>query len=128
MTIQPSRKAFISTLIVTSVIWGPALAEIFLNPFDIAGWLILSIAALIFSYVMTQKIVVEDGKVRAFRYFLLKAEADAHSAKLVPAQVGNPPVLPGFAVIAADKQTVVELVPWNFAAHDIERLRTALSK
>jgi hypothetical protein len=101
---------------------------LFLNPFDPYAWIAIGFGALIIGYVLTQKVVVEDGKVRAFRYFLLNAEADAHSAKFVPAQVGNPPVLPGFAVIAADDQIVVEILPWNFAARDIDRLRTALSK
>ena len=127
VTIRPKRGAIITTVVLAGLIWVPGVVEMYLMPSDPYAWVAIGIAAAIIGYVATQAVTVENGRVGASRYFIVVAEADARRSKLVSARVGQPPILPGLAIVADDHQVIAELLPWNYAASDLEQLRTALS-
>ena len=128
MIIRPKPGAILAISVATSFIWGLGLVGLSENPLDINAWLALGLAAVVVGYIASEKIEILHGRIRAYRYFLLRAEADASSVKLVKARVGQPPILPGLAIRTETDDTVAQILPWNYSSQDLAILRAELER
>ena len=114
-------------VLATSFIWGLSLTVLVESPTDYDGYIGLMLALAIIGFLATERVQIESGKIRFYRFFWKVGEADVADVEMKKAKVGTPPLISGFVFMHRGcRDRVGEIVSGNYRESDIDNLRQAL--